>query len=280
MSRLQQWILLILTTLIMAGLVAGVYMKKHPHAASDAGAVQTASSGTENSATASATLHVVKPMTQQEIIHAVPNRPATPVHVTPPPPRPANWADGYDPANNARVQAVMGQMRLLGATISSAVVHKRMTFDDFEKLTFGGADSGGDPEYNVFNPEGRVRFKPLLDQWIQQSDLDALTTEAGTQFFYNLRRTVDAKGTITDVLYAVLPKPTVLVCNMTHLIMNGTQLTFPADNSKVVQDAADAIPKNVYTSPACLVMADKKTYWFVPLRLRTKRAGEQVWGSY
>jgi len=171
---------------------------------------------------------------------------------------------------------VTEQLWSLHTAIAEALNTRRITLADFEKLHFGGVAANVDPDYAIFNPRGKIAFKPLLNQWINQSLLDRVTTTKNMPLIFNLRRVTDATGTTTDVLYAIIPGMAPQVCKETKLIY---QLTAPfaleLDNAKIVQDNAAVMP--VLTKAACLITPDRRVYYFAPLAQRVWRKKTGRW---
>lgn len=181
---------------------------------------------------------------------------------------------GYIPLSVSSM--VTEQLWTLHTAITDAINTRRITLADFEKLNFGGVAAHVDPDYAIFNPRGKIAFKPLLNQWITQSLLDRVTTAKNMPLIFNLRRVSDATGQTTDVLYAIVPGMAPQVCKETRLVY---QLTGPIalelDNSKIVQDNAAVMP--VLTKAACLVTPDRRVYYFTPLAQRVWRKKTGRW---
>ena len=134
-----------------------------------------------------------------------------------------------------------------------------------------------DPSYLRLNPQGLVRFHPLLNKWIDQDLLDQVTSQPGQAIWYSLRRQQDSTALI-DVLYAIIPYPSATLCGATmqHFTLS-SNLQLANDNGQVVPDSAGYFPKGVYKAPACLFTPDKKAFWVYPLRTRLLRPGSRSW---
>lgn len=252
MTRNQQWILIAVAAFIGGALVVGVIKKKFPHIIKGG-----------------------KPAVEGQQVAGTPrydNPNNLPVYTgAPPAPR-----GDYNPKLNPAIQAIQGQFRLLESAIARSVMKKQVGFDDFEKLSFGGA-TGVDPAYAVFNPDGKIKFRPMMGAWIDQPTLDLVTSQKGMRVWYSLRRQADETGT-TDTLYAVVPAPTETFCKRVRLGYKlRPALKFAADNSQIVTDEADAIPNDAMKVPSCLTSGDGRIYYFHPLRLRFLRKGGTMW---
>ncbi len=181
--------------------------------------------------------------------------------------------------SSGTTQMLTGNLRLLQQSITAALQTKQITLADLEKLSFGGVDPKVDPNFAVFNPQGKIRFKPMINQWIDQKLRDQLTTQAGMPLIFNLRRLTDASRTTTDILYAILPNPVPQVCIDTKQVLAvNAAFKLEVDNQTIVTDDPGVMP--VLRSPACLQTPDKKVFMFYPLRARVWRAGGRQWGSF
>lgn len=251
MTRNQQWILIAVAAVIGAALVIGVLKKKDGPAVIGG---KTAVQGTAPVAT---------------------NRDGTPIKpYTGAPPAPRG---DYDAKANQMMQVVQGQLRMLESAIARAVLKKKLGYEDFEKLHFGGADANVDPAFAVFNPEGHIKFRPLAGAWIDQAALDAVTAQKGMRIYYSLRRQSDNSGT-TDGLYAVIPSPSDKLCKRAGAAYAiKPALKFAATNAQIVTDEAGAIPNNAMKVPACITSGDGRVYYFHPLRVRFLRKGGTMW---
>jgi len=250
MTRNQQWILIAVAAVIGAALVVGVIKKKFPQVAGGKPAIETAAKTPDG-----------KPVKVIE-----------PYKGAPPAPR-----GDYDPKLNQTIQSVMGQLRMLDSALARAVMRKKLGFDEFEKLHFGGASANVDPAYAVFNPEGKIKFRPLMGAWIDQATLDAVTKQKNMRIYYSLRRQTDLSGT-TDALYAVIPAPTEKFCKQARMAYKiKPALKFAADNGVIVTDEAGAIPNDAMKLPSCITSGDGRVYYFHPLRARFLRKGGTMW---
>ncbi len=252
MTRNQQWILIAIAAVIGAALVVGVIKKKFPDM------IRGGKPGVEG---------------QQAAGARTDNPNNLPVYTgAPPAPR-----GDYNPKLNPALQTVQGQLRLLETAISHAVMKKQIGFEDFEKLHFGGASANVDPAYAVFNPEGKIKFRPMMGAWIDQPTLDLVTKQKGMRVWYTLRRQPDTAGT-TDTLYAVIPAPSDAFCKRVRLGYKlRPALKFATDNTQIVTDEAGAIPNDAMKVPSCLTAGDGRVYYFHPLRLRFLRNGGTMW---
>lgn len=281
MSRNQQIIILVLAILVSVGLVTGAYIKKHPNA------FRSASDNTQAEAPATP----VKNGKGQTGQHPTPRQPVyTPPVAQNAKPQPrvekptaqnykgnGLYKDNPVVATNAAVRTVVGQMRLLSVSITGAILRGKIGYEHLEQLDFTpeNADSGED--MSVFNPQGLVRFHPLLNKWIDQDLLDQVTSQPGQAIWYSLRRQQDSTAMI-DVLYAIIPYPSAALCGATmqHFTLS-SNLQLANDNGQVVPDSAGYFPKGVYKAPACLFTPDKKAFWVYPLRTRLLRPGSRSW---
>lgn len=262
MSKAQKLILALVALAIIFGLGVGIVMKNR--------------GGADN------VTSIVAPATGTFAVEPYKNSlPAVPVDET----RAKNIASTY--TGNAPVDTsayiplsvssmVTEQVWALHVAITEALNTHRITLADFEKLHFGGVAGNVDASYAVFNPRGRIAFRPLLNQWINQSLLDRVTTAKNMPLIYNLRRVTDGAGTTTDVLYAIIPGMAPQICRATKLVYAlSAGIAFEVDNSKIVQDDPRVMP--VLTSAACLVTPDRRVYWFSPLQQRVLRKGSGKW---
>ncbi len=251
MTRNQQWILIAIAAVIGAALVVGIIKKKFPDVA------QGGKPGVESVATGP----------DGQPVPAV-----APYTGAPPAPR-----GDYDPKLNQTIQAVTGQLRMLDSAIARAIMRKKLGFEEFEKLHFGGAADNVDPAYAVFNPEGKIKFRPMMGAWIDQAMLDSVTKQKNMHIYYSLRRQSDAVGT-TDALFAVIPSPVDTFCKRVRLAYKvKPALKFAANNGQVVTDEAGAIPNDAMKVPSCITSGDGRVYYFHPLRARFLRKGGTMW---
>lgn len=251
MTRNQQWILIAVAAMIGAALVIGVIKKQK----------STVATGARPPVEAKANIPLGRD-----------GKPIPAYTGAPPAPR-----GDYDPKLNHTIQSVTGQLRMLDSALARAIMRKKLGFEDFEKLHFGGASDNVDADFAVFNPEGKVKFRPLGGAWIDQASLDALTRQKGMRIYYSLRRQADNSGT-TDGLYAVIPSPTEKFCK--HVRMAYTikpALKFANDNGQIVTDEMGTIPNDAMKVPSCITSGDGRVYYFHPLRTRFLRKGGTMW---
>ncbi|HYD18333.1 MAG TPA: hypothetical protein VEF76_07635 [Patescibacteria group bacterium] len=252
MTRNQQWIIIAIAAIVGSALVIGIIKKKYPELLQR----KPAASGPATAGGAPAAT----------------DKPVKYYTGAPPAPR-----GDYDPKLNGIMQGVVGQMRMLGAAIGNAAQRKRIALEDLEKLHFGGVSDKVDPAYAVFNPDGRIKFRPLMGAWIDQATLDRVTTAKNMRLYYSLRRQTDASGT-TDTLFAVIPNPTEKFCRLTRLSLKAKQqLTFAADNTKPVAEAPGTFTGEALLRPSCILSTDNRLYWFAPLASRFLAPGGTMW---
>jgi hypothetical protein len=202
----------------------------------------------------------------------------------PPPPAPTAPATTVNP-NASKGMLATGQlnpifyiqtkMHLLKTGITAALNKRSITLADFDQLDFTPVAST-DP-YNVFNPNGKISYKPIDGAWIDQATVDAVTTKKGTPLVYNLRRTTDAKGT-TEVLYAMIPNISPSACGAAagnQQFSSRAEIGIVPDNRTIVDDP----PGMPVVEVGCLYTPGKKIVWMYKLKLRFKRNGEERWGS-
>lgn len=251
MTRNQQWILIAIAAVIGAALVVGIIKKKYPAIATrGTPGVETPAPG-----------------------NGFQTAPLAPAYTGA---APAARGD-YDPKLNQMIQVVTGQLRMLDAAIARAIMRKKIGFEEFEKLNFAGVVANADPAYAVFNPEGKIKFRPMAGAWINQATLDAVTKQKNTRIYYTLRRQSDASGT-TDALFAVIPSPIDKFCERVRLAYKvAPTLKFAADNAQVVTDEVGAIPNDAMKVPSCITSGDGRVYYFHPLRVRFLRKGGTMW---
>jgi hypothetical protein len=171
---------------------------------------------------------------------------------------------------------IQGKLRTMAQSITAAMNRRVITLDDLEKLDF---TPGSEDEYGVFNPKGKIAFVPGDGRWIDQSMLDAVTTKKGTPLVYNLRRTTDAKGQVTDVLYAIIPNAAPSACGIgagAKDLNANEAIVLEKDNHQLVEDIAGTPVINV----GCVHAPDGNTAWFFKVRLRSKRPNDVRWGSH
>ncbi len=251
MTRNQQWILIAIAAVIGAALVVGVIKKKFPDVA------KRGTPGVESAAN----------------VDGFQTGPIVPAYTgAPPAPR-----GDYDPKLNQTIQVVTGQLRMLDSAIARAIMRKKIGFEEFEKLNFAGVVANADPAYAVFNPEGKIKFRPMAGAWIDQAALDGVTKQKNMRIYYSLRRQSDAAGT-TDALFAVIPSPADKFCERVRLAYKvKPTLKFAADNGQIVTDETGAIPNDAMKVPSCITSGDGRTYYFHPLRVRFLRKGGTMW---
>jgi hypothetical protein len=169
-------------------------------------------------------------------------------------------------------------MKGLQRGITAALNRRKITLGDFEKLYFGGGNAP-DPNYAVFNPNGLIAFKPAGGKWFGQDLIDKIAKVKGTKLVYNLRRTTDAKGKITDVLYALIPNVDASNCGMAadneQYAFTGTFKIAP-DNNTIIEDTPDTPIMNI----GCLMDSTHQITWVYRLKLRTQVGMNKAWGSY
>ena len=286
MSRNQQIIILVVAIIFSVALVLGAYLKKNPDAFKRGGGEQQQQVQQDIQPVRPPVQNVVdnnkqlKPDVQknlqeyqkyQQQLQEARKRPAY-VNQAP--------SQGFNAEANAAVGEVVGQLRLLGAALTRAVSRRKLKMEYFERLSFGGTE-GVDPNYAVFNPEGIIKFKPMMGKWISQDTLNKVSATKKGRLLYSLRRQKDKYGGTTDVLYAVVPFPSDGLCKMARYSATiSSVLPFAADNRSVVEDAPGTLEKAYFKESLCVTMSDGKRIFLYPLRLRHMTKGTTVWQSY
>lgn len=289
MSRNQQIIILVVAVVFSLALVIGAYLKKHPEVikgdpqqqaqqqAMQQGDQPPVRPPVENvldnnkNLSADARKNLEEYQEYQRKLQESRQRPAY-----------TNQASraGFDAEGNAAVGEFIGQMRLLSAALGKAVSKRKLKMEYFERLSFGGT-AGVDPNYAVFNPQGLIKFTPMMGKWISQESLNAMTVTKKGRLMYSLRRQKDKYGGVTDVLYAVVPFPSDGLCKMAHYKAQlPTVLSFAADNKSVVEDPMGTLEKAYFKESLCVTMSDGKRVFLYPLRLRHMTKGTNHWQSY
>lgn len=169
-------------------------------------------------------------------------------------------------------------MKGLERGITAALNRQKIKLADLEKLYFGGNDAP-DPAYAVFNPNGLIRFRPEGGKWFGQDLVDRVAKVKGTKLVYNLRRITDAKGKVTDVLYALIPNANASSCGPAagnaQYVYGGT-FRLAKDNSTIVEDTPDTpIMQN-----GCLMDSTHTLTWVYRIKLRTQAGPNKAWGSF
>lgn len=221
-------------------------------------------------------LHGVPVTTMKTAEAPAPAVPAPP----PPPTAPATTVKPVKDALKAGVLNpiffVQSKMQLLQRGLVAALNSRHIMLEDLDKLDFNPAATT-DP-YNVFNPNGKIRYTPLDGSWIDQSLVDKLTTKKGTPLIFNMRRTVDDTGGISEVLYAVIPNIASANCGVkagNQEFSTSTPLSVENDPHTIVDDPAGMpiIPVGCIHTPA-------GSLWLYELKLRYKHKGQTRWGSH
>jgi hypothetical protein len=192
------------------------------------------------------------------------------------PPR-AGAATKQDPLKGGAIQPVFyvqEKIKTLGQKITAALNQRRITLDDLERLEFNGGGSAG--EFDVFNPQGRIGFVPAGGLWITQEVVDRMAEDS--RLVYNLRR-VRRNGVITETLYAIIPDVDAKSCgpaggNIEYSV--NAPVVIAPDNHTIIEDSTQMPAINT----GCLTTSEGKRHWFHKLRVRTKVAKAQRWGSY
>ncbi|TAL38014.1 MAG: hypothetical protein EPN97_04400 [Alphaproteobacteria bacterium] len=170
---------------------------------------------------------------------------------------------------------IQAKMRMLKTGVTAALNRRSVTLDDFDKLDFAPVAST-DP-YNVFNPNGKIAYKPNDGAWIDQALVDAVTTKKGTPLVYNLRRTTEPKGTL-EVLYAMIPNISPKACGVAagnKDYSSRVEIGIEADNHTIVDDP----PGMPAIEMGCLHTPGNKIVWMYQIKLRFMRNGDDRWGS-
>jgi hypothetical protein len=244
--------LVIVIVLMLLGLAAfgAIYMKKHSVKQTDVQQTASATPGSKSQ---------------------VPVTSSTPAY-TPPP-----AAVAKDLAA-APVFYLQQQMKGLQRAITASMNRQKIKLADLDKLYFGGGNAP-DPAYAIFNPNGLVGFKPAGGKWFGQDLVDKIAKVKGTKLVYNLRRITDAKGKITDVLYAIIPNVDASNCGVAadneQYAYTGTFKIAP-DNNTIIEDTPDTPIMKI----GCLMDSTHSITWVYRLKLRTQVGVNKAWGSY
>lgn len=193
-------------------------------------------------------------------------------------------ASQYAPAVSAQNLAanpifyLQQQMRGMANGITAALNKRQITLGELEKLYFGGSDAP-DPAYAVFNPAGKIAFKPASGKWVGQDLVDKIAKVKGTKLVYNLRRVTDSKGKVTDILYAIIPNVDGANCGMAagnEQYAYAGEFKVAKDNSVIVEDPADMPIMKI----GCIMDSTHAQTWVYRLKLRTITGSQKIWGSY
>ncbi|MEZ0224284.1 MAG: hypothetical protein ACAH83_07020 [Alphaproteobacteria bacterium] len=170
---------------------------------------------------------------------------------------------------------IQTKMRLLTTGLTAALNKRHITLADFDKLDF--TPSASTDPYNVFNPNGKVGYKPIDGAWIDQATIDGVTTKKGTPLVYNLRRITDSKGT-TEVLYAMIPNIAPGACGVAggnKEYSSSAEIGIEPDNHTIVDDPAGMPVIDI----GCVHTPGRKIVWMYKIKLRFMRKGDDRWGS-
>jgi hypothetical protein len=204
-----------------------------------------------------------------------------PVPVPPSPTAPATTVNPNAPKGMLQsghlnpIFYIQTKMRFLRTGVTAAMNRRSVTLEDFDKLDFSPAASTN--PYNVFNPNGKVGYKPNDGAWIDQATVDAVTTRKGTPLVYNLRRTKDSKGTL-EVLYAMIPNISPKACGAAagnKDYSSRSEIAIEPDNHTIVDDP----PGMPVIEMGCLHTPGNKIVWMYQIKLRYMRNGDNRWGS-
>ncbi len=169
---------------------------------------------------------------------------------------------------------VQEKMAMLQRGLTAALNSRRILLDDLDKLDF--ATTASTNPYNVFNPNGKVKYAPIDGIWLDQELIDKLTTRKGTPLVYNMHRVTDKDGT-SEILYAVIPNIAQANCGV-------------AAGNKEFNSAApigvENDPHTIIDDPAGMPVIDvgcvhtpNGIVWLYKLKLRYKHKGQDHWGS-
>ena len=210
---------------------------------------------------------------------ATANTPAAPQA----PPAPTAPATNVKPVKDALKAGVLNpifflqtKMQMLKRGLTAALNSRRIRLEDLDKLTFD-TNATTDP-YNVFNPNGQIRYSPMDGVWLDQKVIDQLTTKAGSPLVFNMRRVVDKQGT-SEILYAVIPNIAPKNCGVgagNADYASKQDLAIEPDNHTVVEDPS-TMP--VILVAGCVHMSDGRIVWMYNLKTRYQHKGETRWGS-
>jgi hypothetical protein len=199
------------------------------------------------------------------------------------PPAPTAPATTIKPVKDALKEGILNpiffietKMQMLKRGIMVALNSRQLKLEDFEKLSFD-ATATTDP-YNVFNPNGVIRYAPMDGVWLDQSIIDRVTSKKGSPLVFNVRRVTDQLGT-SEILYAVIPNIAVQNCGVAAGSVDYSSqaaLTVEPDTHTIVDDPP-GMP--VVQGSACIHMPDGRVVWLYNLKMRYKHTGETRWGS-
>ncbi|MEZ0262421.1 MAG: hypothetical protein ACAH80_15560 [Alphaproteobacteria bacterium] len=178
----------------------------------------------------------------------------------------------------APVFYLQAHMKGLQRGITSALNRQKIKLADLDKLYFGGGEAP-DPNYAVFNPNGLIAFKPAGGKWFGQDLVDKIAKVKGTKLVYNLRRSTDSRGKITDVLYAIIPNVDAAHCGVqagNEQYATTSQFKIAPDNDTIIEDTAEIPIMQI----GCLMDNTHKISWVYRLKLRTQVGSGKAWGSY
>lgn len=216
---------------------------------------------------------------------ASPGAVTAPVTATAPqaPPAPTAPATTVKPVKDALKAGVLNpiffvqtKMQMLKRGLTAALNQRKITLVDLDKLSFDPGAST-DP-YNVFNPNGQIRYSPMDGVWLDQDIIDKLTTKKGTPLVFNMRRVTDKQGT-SETLYAVIPNIAPTSCGVgagNAEFTTRAALDVEPNNHAIIDDPA-GMP--IIDAAGCVHMSDGRILWLYNLKTRYQHKGETRWGS-
>jgi hypothetical protein len=176
------------------------------------------------------------------------------------------------------VFAVRAQLENLGPALQIALNNRTVTLKDIDKLDFGPPGAGVNPDYNVFNPQGKIAFKPRGGKWITQDMLDAMTGKSGSKMYYNLRRVVDRYGSDNEIIYAIVPNISAKNCGAAVGVAEyavNESLAIEPDTRQIVEDPDD-MP---IIKAGCISAPGQPLVWFYEITMRVKAKNAKTWSS-
>ena len=170
--------------------------------------------------------------------------------------------------------------------IRKAILKSNIAPSDFERLVLASPSNASKDQISnmeVFNPEGSIRAR-----LVNQRNLDSVTKVVNTEILYNVRRLVNADGSIEDTLFAIIVNPTLAACedhanntfvsglnNQNHFLptlLITDNIDIKENNASVVSDR-HKIPNN----SVCIQTPENKMYFFFPLLTRFKTSESEKW---
>lgn len=167
---------------------------------------------------------------------------------------------------------------------SVLVRDKKISLEDLEKISFAlpeDAGFGARPDYEFFNPAGKIAQREWGKGGYFGSDVEALADERNSRFIFNIWRYEADDGGVTDYLVALLPlKHTVYSMGLRRtLLINlfGEDVNIipdpAADNSTIVIDRINKSPPQGASFP----QMGRQAYAVLVLLKRAKKAAGAAW---